>query len=165
MLCLMSGARKLIAELGLTKVRSHIQSGNIFFVTMATDRAALTGKIEQHLFAALGYEVPVFLRTAAEVERALQLAPFNGIEATPDRRFIITFISQPLPASLKLPFVSPKHDFELLHATEGKVFSLMRLLDDRPGNPAAFLEKTCKLTTTSRFFATTGKILQAAQSV
>lgn len=161
----MDRLRELFAELGFTKVRSYIQSGNIFFETTDTKRAALTEKIEQHLCFALGYEVPVFLRTVAEVEQALQLDPFKGIEVTSDTRFIITFIPQPLPDTIKLPLLSPKGDYEILQATGGEVFILMRLINERPGNPAAFIEKTCKVKTTSRFFGTTVKILEAAKSV
>ena len=72
----MEHLRELVGELGLTHVRSYIQSGNVFFETTEADRACLTRKIEEHLRAALGYEVPTFLRTVAEVERALRLDPF-----------------------------------------------------------------------------------------
>lgn len=160
----MEHLRGLFRELGLTGVRSYIQTGNIFFETTETDRARLTRDIEQHLFAALDYEVPVFLRTIAEVERALQLDPFEQIEVTTETRLLITFIPQPLPDDFKMPFSSPKNDFEILSATSSEAFIVMRLINGRPGNPAAFIEKTCKVKTTTRFFGTTLKILQAAKS-
>jgi uncharacterized protein (DUF1697 family) len=161
----MEQLRELFSELGLASVRSYIQTGNIFFESAETDRHALARKIEQHLADALGYEVPVFLRTIAEVEHALQLDPFKHLEATPDTRFLITFISRPLPATLKLPLTSSKNDYEILQATPGEVFSLLRIINGRPSNPVPLIEKTCKAKTTSRFFATTLKILQAAKSV
>jgi hypothetical protein len=40
----------------------------------------------------------------------------------------------------------------------------MRLINNRPSNPAAYIEKICKVKTTTRFFGTTIKILQAAKS-
>ena len=160
----MEQLRASFSGLGLTNVRSYIQSGNVFFKTDEKDRTALEGEIGRHLSAALGYEVPVFLRTVAEVEHALRLDPFRHIDATPDNRFLITFISRPLPADLKLPFRSPKGDFEILGATPGEVFSVMRLVSGRPSDPAAFVERTCKVKTTSRFFGTTAKILHAARS-
>ncbi len=45
----MEQLRELFRKLGLTDVRSYIQSGNIFFETAETDRVRLTRKIEQHL--------------------------------------------------------------------------------------------------------------------
>jgi uncharacterized protein (DUF1697 family) len=160
----MEQLRELFRELGLSSVRSYIQTGNLFFETTDSDRAALTRQIEQHLYKALGYEVPTFLRTISELESALQLDPFKHLEATTDTRFLITFIPQPLPDNFKLPHLSPKNDFEILQATSGEVFIVMRLVNGRPGNPAAFIEKTCKVKTTTRFWGTTAKILQAAKS-
>jgi len=159
----MERLRELFSALGLADVRSYIQTGNIFFASSEVNRDALARKIERHLGDALGYEVPVFLRTVAEVEHALRLDPFKHLEATPDTRFLITFISQPLPADLKLPFISPKNDYEILQATSGEVFSLLRIINGRPSNPATLIEKRCKAKTTSRFFGTTIKILHAAK--
>ncbi len=161
----MERLRELFTELGLGNVRSYIQTGNIFFETSDTNRAALTRKIEAHLAAALGYEVPAFLRTIAEVEHALRLDPFRHLAPTPDTRFLITFISRPLPAAFKLPLVSPKNDYEILQATPREVFSLLRRVGDRPSDPAALIEKNCGAKTTSRFYATTAKILEAAKNV
>jgi len=161
----MERLRAFFSELGFGNVRSHIQTGNIFFETAEPDRGAVSRKIEQHLAASLGYAVPAFLRTVAEVEDALQLDPFKHLTATPDTRFLITFISRPLPATLKLPHISPRNDYEILLATPGEVFSLLRIVEGRPGNPATFIEKTCGAKTTSRFYATTVKILEAAKNV
>jgi uncharacterized protein (DUF1697 family) len=161
----MERLRELFNGLGLSNVRSYIQTGNIFFESAEIDRDALTRKIERHLAAALGYEVPAFLRTVAEVEHALRLDPFKHLEATPDTRFLITFISRPLPGDFKLPFISPKNDYEILQATSGEVFSLLRIINGRPSNPATLIEKSCKAKTTSRFFGTTIKILHAARGV
>jgi len=161
----MERLRELFAELGVSNVRSYIQTGNIFFETAKTDRAALTEQIERHLFAALGYEVPTFLRKIEEIENAVELDPFKEIEATLDTRFLITFIPKPLPDDFDLPRLSPKNDYEILRATGGEVFSVLKVTGGSPSNPAALIEKTCKMKTTSRFFGTTIKILQAAKDI
>lgn len=160
----MEQLREFFSELGLSNVRSYIQTGNIFFDTTEIDRAALTNKIEQHLFAQLGYAVPTFLRTIAEVERALMLNPFKEVEVTIDTRLLITFIPHPLPDTLALPLYSSRGDYEILHATAGEVFSVIRIIDGRPCDPAKFIERTGKMKTTSRFFPTTSKILDAAKN-
>jgi uncharacterized protein (DUF1697 family) len=159
----MERLRELLLAFGLTNVRTYIQSGNVFFETMETDRAALTSRIEHHLFDALGYEVAVFLRTILDVEEALKRDPFKQMELTPDTRLFIIFTSQPLPGELTLPLRSPTNDFEILQTTPGEAFVVARRIDGRPANPAAFIEKTFKVRTTSRFFGTAIKILQAAK--
>ncbi len=160
----MERLRELFAELNVENVRNYIQTGNIFFETVDTDRIALTMRIEQHLFGALGYEAPTFLRTVEEIESAVESSPFKQIELTADTRFLITFIPKPLPEDFNLPFVSPKNDYEILRATQGEVFSLLKIIDGRPSNPVALIEKTGKMKTTSRFFHTTIKILEAAKN-
>jgi len=157
----METLRQLFSDLGLTHVRSYIQSGNISFETVEPNRAALTRKIEAHLSQSLGFEVPVFLRTPAEVEQALQLDPFQHMEVTPDMRLFILFLSEPLPVELILPLHSPGKDFEIVQTTTGEAFVVLRLVNGRPGNPVGFIEKTFQVQATSRFFATTQKILQS----
>jgi uncharacterized protein (DUF1697 family) len=158
----MERLRGLFEELGFTGVRTHIQSGNVFFETGKASRATLTGKIKRHLRAALDWDVAVFLRTPDEVAATLALEPFAKIRPTDDMRFCVIFISEPLPKDARFPFVPPKGDFELLHATSGEVFATMRLINGRPSNPTAFIEKTYGVKATARFFTTTAKILAAA---
>lgn len=160
----MERLRELFSELGLANVRSYIQSGNVFFDTTEADRPALTAKIERHLFEALGYDVAVFLRPILEFEEALQRDPFQHTELTADTRLFVILTSQPLPADITLPLHSAANDLEILLTTPGEVFVVARLINGRPGNPAAFIEKTFNVRTTSRFFGTAIKILQAAKS-
>lgn len=148
---------------GLDDVRTHIQSGNVSFDAPArANRAALAKRLEQLLTAAAGHEIPVFLRSADEVAAALALDPFKKPRVIANMRPCLVFISKPLPKSAKLPFTSPKGEFDLLRATPGEVFAIMYLRNGRPGNPSAYLEKTYNLDATTRFFDTTRKILASA---
>ncbi|MEV4555807.1 DUF1697 domain-containing protein [Kitasatospora sp. NPDC049285] len=161
----MERLRELFAELGLDAVRTYIQSGNVFFRAAADlDRAALTRRIEAHLESALGYPVPAMLRTVDEVEALLALDPFAGVEVTPEVRLCVVFLSEPLPADLALPVASPKGDWEILAATDGAAFTVMRLRNGRLGaNPATAFPKSYRGQGTSRFFHTTAKIAAAAR--
>jgi uncharacterized protein (DUF1697 family) len=160
----MERLRELFTELGLRDVRTYIQSGNVFFTSDATDRAALTRRIEQHLEAVLGYAVPTMLRTVAEVEQLVEADPFAGVEVTPEVRLCVVFLSEPLPADLELPLRSPKGDWDILDATPGAAFVVMHLRNGRLGaNPAAVLGRSYPGHGTARFFHTTAKILAAAK--
>lgn len=160
----MEQLRSLFAELGLADVRSYIQSGNVFFTTAETDRAALTTRIEQHLEQALGYPVPVMLRTVDELAELVDSDPFAGIEVTPDIRLCVVFLSEPLPADLEFPVHSPKGDWEIRSATPGAAFTVLHLRGGRMTvNPATTFPKSYRGQGTSRFFHTTVKILAAAR--
>lgn len=160
----MDRLRHLFGELGLHNVRSYIQSGNVFFETEQEDRAALTSTIEQHLQTALGYAVPVMLRTVEEVEQILALDPFGHLDVTDDMRLCIMFMAEPLHHNLALPLRSPKGDMEIVVATEREVFVVWHLINGRPPTSDTWFAKTLgKNTATTRFYHTTAKILAAAK--
>ncbi|MFG2845110.1 DUF1697 domain-containing protein [Kitasatospora sp. NPDC048296] len=164
----MERLRALFAELGLANVRSYIQSGNVFFDTdgpdRATDRAALTRRIEEHLERALGYPVPVMLRTVDEVAGLLAAEPFRGVEVTPDVRLVVAFLSEPLPAELALPHRSARGDVEVLGADPGAAYIVVRLQNGKWVTKDMF-GKGYRGSVTSRFLHTTEKILAAARKV
>ncbi|GAA4846113.1 DUF1697 domain-containing protein [Kitasatospora terrestris] len=160
----MERLRELFTELGLDGVRTYIQSGNVFFSTAETDRAALTARIEAHLAEALGYAVPVMLRTVDEVAEVVDLDPFAAVEVTPDLRLCVLFLSEPLPDGTEFPIHSPKGDWDILGATPGAAFAVVHLRNGRLGtDPSTCLPKTYAGRTTARFFHTTVKILAAAR--
>ena len=158
----MDRLREVFMELGLAHVRTYIQSGNVFFETEQTDRETLTQTIEQHLHKALGYEVPVFLRTIPELEQILAIDPFKDLNVTPDMRLCVVFTSEMIPNTLALPFRSPKNDMEIIHTTDHEAFTVWYIINGRP--PAAQSFKVLGNRTTTRFFHTVAKILQAAKA-
>ncbi|MGH2517440.1 MAG: DUF1697 domain-containing protein, partial [Ktedonobacterales bacterium] len=160
----MERLRDLFAELSFTGVRTYIQSGNVFFESPRDDRAALTSTIEQHLRTALGYDVPVFLRTVPELERILDSDPFHDLTVTSDMRLCIMFTAAPIAQDLALPLASPKKDIVLVHTTDHEAFVVWYLIDGRPPASSSFLSKALGARTTTRFFHTTAKILAAARN-
>jgi len=158
----MEQLRALFTALGLQNVNSYINSGNIFFDSEQTDRAALAATIEQQLQQALGYAVPVFLRTVPEVEALIAQQPFHGIILTPETRFAVTFTNQPLSTDLVLPQSSSKHDMDLVAVNQYEAFIVWHIVNGRPPSgkfPATLLPPS----NTTRFFHTLQKIVQAAQ--
>lgn len=161
----MEALRAHFTELGLTGVRSYIQSGNVFFEAPADeDRTALTTRLEQHLRARLGYEVPVFLRSTEELAALLALDPFRGVEVSDNLRLCLMLLAEPVPAGLALPLRAPKGDLEIVAVADRAAFVVWHLIDGRP--PAAssgtFLDKALGKRNTTRFFGTAAKILAAA---
>lgn len=158
----MDTLRRLFEELGFGNVRSYIQSGNVFFIADEVDRAALAERIERHLRASLGYEVPVCLRTVAELEQVIAADPFRHLTITPDMRLCVMFTNDAIPRDLALPLRSPKGGMEIIATTEHEAFVVWYLKDGRPPAAYEFKEVLGKKTTT-RFFHTTAKILAAAK--
>jgi uncharacterized protein (DUF1697 family) len=80
----MADLRALVEGLGHTGVRTYVNSGNVVF-TAGDERAntALAGEIETALNTHHGLDVPVVVRSAAEMQTVVAGNPFPEVEATP----------------------------------------------------------------------------------
>lgn len=71
---------KTLAELfvaaGCMEVKTYIQSGNVVFHSRNAKRAAAT--VREQIAARLGLKVPVVVRSAAEMNKAIRANPFLG---------------------------------------------------------------------------------------
>ena len=66
----------LFRALRFTNVETFIASGNVIVSVKSGTAAKLSGQIEQHLHASLGYAVDTFLRTRAELATLATFQPF-----------------------------------------------------------------------------------------
>ena len=71
----MDRLRAIFAELGLKDVSTFIASGNVLFTTESGDADGLRERIESQLASQLGYEVPTFLRSPAELAAIVAFSP------------------------------------------------------------------------------------------
>lgn len=159
----MDALRALFTELGFVQVCSFIQSGNLFFETVETDRVALRKTIEQHLESSLGYTVPTCLRTLAESATILQRDPFKAISLTPETRFAVTLLPQPTAVELPLPYLTPDGGYELIDQTPSELFVVWHLKNSRPAGSYGLIEKKVQTQGTTRFWHTFADIVAAAK--
>src|SRR5713226_6408063 len=87
----MEDLRRVVESLGLRNVSTFIQSGNVIFEASATDRSALTKKIEKKLLAAFGHDVTVVLQTIDELKDILKRNPFKKIKPGADVMMFVAF--------------------------------------------------------------------------
>ena len=107
----MDRLRDLFVECGFDDVTTFIASGNVIFKTAARNVASLRRKIEPHLAQALGYEVPTFLRSPAELEAIAGFEPSGKASAT---SVYVIFLHAPASDDLRsrlVEFVSEMDDF------------------------------------------------------
>ncbi len=159
----MDDLRREFAAAGCREVETYIQSGNVVFAADESDADALAQTIERHLHGALGFEVSVILRTAAEMDAVVANNPFVGHD-DPDARPYITFMARDLPVDLVVPRFSPLKDTEIVKATTRELFTLNRRVKDRPANPNLFSEKTFKTPATTRNLNTVAKLAALAKA-
>jgi uncharacterized protein (DUF1697 family) len=97
-----------LSEIGFDDVATFRASGNVIFAAGAAapardgaqDREAqLAARVEQAMLASLGYEVPVFLRSASEVRAIAAYEPFPAeiVQASAGKLQVLLLAAKPQP--------------------------------------------------------------------
>lgn len=146
----MQELRRVFEDAGFGGVSTFIQSGNVFFESSEEREEVLQVKLEGHLHRALCYEVPVVLRTAAEVEGLVRSDPFAGRTPGPDIKWYAAFLQREPARRPALPLSSPKGDMELFHLERRVAYVLSHRIAGRFGFPNNFVEEMLGVVATTR---------------
>ena len=119
----MDRLRSLFEELNLRDVSTFIASGNVVFSSQAEDVDALRDTIERHLAQELGYEVPTFLRSPA------QLAAIAAVNPTEDKvgarspcsQYVI-FLHGAAPESLRSELAGLESEMDEFRFSETEIY-------------------------------------------
>ena len=107
----MNVLRKAFESLGFLRVATFFGSGNVVFETRAKGVGTLEKKIERRLQQALGYDVPVFIRTHAELKEIGAFEPFeNSVIQGADVNII--FLADDLDETSKAKLVALETDMD-----------------------------------------------------
>lgn len=89
----MDTLRGIYEELGFSKVRSYVQSGNVVFESIEQDPFGLEKLIEAHIERICGF-TPVFVRQAHELQEILSCNPFLYERNEDSSKLHVTFLHQ-----------------------------------------------------------------------
>lgn len=108
--------KSICESLGLSNVRTYIQSGNAAFDIAKADLKSLAGRMEEAIEQACGFRPPVIVRTQQEVVEVVRRNPFAGRTGLTPGYLLVNFLpSQPtsdaITEALKLaePFPEELH--------------------------------------------------------
>ena len=90
----MAALRELLTEAGFADVSTYVQSGNVVLTSDAKP-LQLETKAERLLADRFGFEVPVIVRSAAELADLVKRNPLAGVADQP-KRYQVTFLAEPL---------------------------------------------------------------------
>ena len=93
----MAELRRVLEEIGLQKVKTYIQSGNIVFEGGNIEQNDLQRYIFDAIYQNFGFEVPVLLFNKEEIEHVLNKSPFMDTDG--ENRLYYVWLR-----------TSPKHD-------------------------------------------------------
>lgn len=159
----MDALRSLYESLGLRKVETFIQSGNVVFTTQARDRAALAKRIEDAIERSFGFHCDVILRNAAEMRDALARNPFAERPGIDPARLLITFLaSDPDPGGRANVLAMDIHPDEL-HIDGREVYVYFPNGIARPKLSWPLVGKYLKTPATGRNLTTVCKLLALAE--
>ena len=153
----MADLRAMMAALGYADVETLLQSGNIVYSTDETaERSA--GRIHKRLLDDLGMDIPVVVRTAAELAGVVKRNPLRK-QATDLKLYHVVFLSErPEPKLVKALEGEVVAD-ELFVVDGREVFVWWPQGAHRARLTHAFLERRLKVTATARNWNTVQKLL------
>ncbi len=106
----MSRLVEVVTDLGYRDVWTHINSGNVVFDAVGA-RNEFEHALEASLEAQFGFEVTTFVRSEAELRRALAAKPFplSGGDT-----YFMTFLKAPLSTRKQAALEALSNDFDTL---------------------------------------------------
>ncbi len=97
----MAELKSLYESLGLVKVETYVQSGNVIFDGAKQNAAKLAGLIEAQIERSFEYAVSVFIRDANDFQRLVDSNPFlTGRNEDPAKLHVTFLYSSPSKSAL-----------------------------------------------------------------
>ncbi len=93
----MQELRAALESLGLVEVKTYVQSGNVVFKSSAGSAASLGGKIAEQIKTSFGFDVPVFVLSANELQSVAGANPFTADPSIDASKLHVTFLDAPPP--------------------------------------------------------------------
>jgi uncharacterized protein (DUF1697 family) len=123
----MDQLRVIFTELGLMDVSTFIASGNVSFSTDSDDADGLREMVEGHLASQLGYEVPTFIRTPAELAAIVSFNPPETVTRTPSlSSHYVIFLDTRAPHSLRSALTRLNSEVDQFHFSDTEVHWLIK---------------------------------------
>jgi uncharacterized protein (DUF1697 family) len=157
----MATLKKMFERMKFTEVKTLLASGNVVFEAPAMPVEKLTSQLEKEFEKTFGFTSKFILRPMSAIQKLVDSAPFKKITVTKDTRLYVSFLSEKEKSTLKIPYVSPEKDFEILSKTDAEVCSVLTVIPGQ-GTPKAMeiLEKEFGKNITTRNWNTVIKLLK-----
>jgi uncharacterized protein (DUF1697 family) len=161
---LMADLKALFEALKFTGVQTYIQSGNVIFKTKEEDDTLLAAKIEKAIAKKYGFEVPVIIRTTAELASVISRNPLLKNKKVNMERVYVTFLAG-VPEKAKAAEIEKLSFAPDEFIIDGKeVFLHIPVAYGETKLSNNFFEKKLKVTATTRNWATVNKLYELASA-
>ncbi|MDA7950094.1 MAG: DUF1697 domain-containing protein [Pirellulaceae bacterium] len=114
--------RKCFEDLGLTNVRTYIQSGNVLFLSPETKGRELTALIEEGLSKRFSYKAQAIVLSHRKYKSALQAAPGTWGKDDDQKHNALFTLNGTTPKKVMAQLSPPKADIETVTSGPGVIF-------------------------------------------
>jgi uncharacterized protein (DUF1697 family) len=161
----MDDLRALYESLGFADVQTYINSGNVLFKTTGRDLVRLRKRIEDAIEGACGFRSDVILRTPSDLRGAIARNPFAARPGMDGSKLAIHFLAAEPSAAAREEVVAIDAAPEELHCSERELYIYYTNGMARPKLSLAAVEKTLRMSGTSRNWNTVRKLLEMAEKL
>ena len=160
----METLRELHEALGLTNVRTLLQSGNVVFTSNLKDRDRLAERIMQEIERRFDLQVAVILRTLTEVKNILDRGPVLSARADPSK-LLVMFLSAVPDAQAQAALLKWHKGPEMMELRGPEIYLHYPNGVGRSKLTNAVLEGKLNTTGTSRNWNTLTKLVEAGKAL
>jgi uncharacterized protein (DUF1697 family) len=152
--------REALEDAGFEDVRTYLQSGNVVLSSRAKP-AGVARKIEQAIEERFGLEIPVVVRTRADLATVLKRNPLGEV-ATDPKRYQVSFLSAKLSAKAVRELEATAEKSERVVAIGREVYAWHPKTIARSKLWTKLAGKGLGVTATARNWATVEALLELA---
>jgi uncharacterized protein (DUF1697 family) len=161
----MEALSALHEELGLTDVKTYVNSGNVVFRTKLRDVKALERKLEDAIERHHGFRPPVIIRTAEELRDAVARNPFAGRKGIEPAKLHVVFLAGRPDAAAAERIRGIKVGPEEAYLSGRELYVYYPDGAGRSKFTAALIDKSLSTTGTARNWNTVTKLLEMAEAL
>ena len=159
----MNDLKLLLAKAGFGDVKTYIQSGNVLFESAEMDVDGLRKKMEQTIFDAYDFEVPIIIRTVLELKEVVKNNPFFGQNDVETNMPYVTFLDEK-PVQTNVDKINSAQFLPDIFVISGKEIYIV--CPNGYGNTKlsnVFFENKLKLTATTRNWKTVNELVRLSE--
>ena len=156
----MEHVREIFDSMDFGNVEIYIQSGNVIIKSDETETTILEQLIRARLEKDLGFEVPTFVRTKAELLAVESYSPFPASELEDVSKLYVSFLQTEPTAERQKALIDLSNEIDQFHIHKTQVYWLSCRHLGKTRYTNAHIEKTLKMPATRRNMNTIRKIVK-----
>jgi uncharacterized protein (DUF1697 family) len=152
--------RAVFEDLGFSKVKTVISSGNVIFESPSRKVRELESAIEKALPKKLGFNSTTIIRSKQELQRLADKNPFGGLEHSQRSSLNVTFLKRKTKTDIKFPYRAEDRTYTVLGMYGNAICSVLNLTGGNTPDYFHWVEKKFGKEITTRTWKTVERILK-----